>query len=105
MYQPKPYLPGSNNRYSAKQMAKPVNFICVAPGAKQVCVVGDFNQWNSHANPMRRQPDGAWLAQVPMNHGHHQYYFLVDGQSVLDPRAQGKSRHPEKGPVSILAVS
>jgi hypothetical protein len=54
---------------------------------------------------MRRQPDGAWLAQVQMNHGHHQYQFFVDGQPALDPRAQGKSRHPEKGSVSIIAVS
>ena len=35
---------GSNNlsRYSAKKMAKPVNFICVAPEAKSVTLVGDF---------------------------------------------------------------
>jgi len=34
---------------------------------------------------MKRQPDGAWLLQVQLNHGHHHYRFLVDGKTVLDP--------------------
>jgi hypothetical protein len=51
----------TNDRYSAKNMAKPVNFYCSAPTAQSVCLVGDFNGWNSLANPMRRQADGCCL--------------------------------------------
>jgi 1,4-alpha-glucan branching enzyme len=105
MFQSSSHAPGPLNRYSAKQMRKPVNFVCAAPGAKQVCVVGDFNAWNPQTNPMCQQPDGAWLIQIQMSHGHHQYQFLVDGVPALDPRAQGTSRHPVKGRVSIIAVS
>ena len=105
MFQPQSYSPGSVKRYSAKRMHKPVNFVCAAATAKHVCVVGDFNEWNPQANPMRRQPDGVWLAQLQLNHGHHQYQFLVDGQPALDPRAQGVSKHPAMGRVSIIAVS
>ena len=36
----------SPDRYSAKKMAKPVNFVCVAPDAKQVHLAGDFNDWD-----------------------------------------------------------
>ena len=93
------------NRYSAKRMAKPINFVCVAPGAQQVCLTGDFNGWDPTAHPMQRQPDGSWLVQVQMHHGHHHYLFLVDGKAALDPRAQGVARNHKGERVSLRAVS
>lgn len=95
----------ASNRYSAKKMAKPVNFICRAPEARQVSLVGDFNEWNESLHPMVRQPDGAWALQVPLHHGHHQYRFLVDGNPVLDPKANGVARDPKGERVSLIAVS
>ncbi|HLH53823.1 MAG TPA: isoamylase early set domain-containing protein [Verrucomicrobiae bacterium] len=92
-------------RYSAKKMSKPVNFICVAPGATRVCLIGDFNHWNPEAHPMKRQPDGAWLLQVPLHHGHHQYRFVVDGKPILDPRAHGVARDAHGERASLIAVS
>ncbi len=93
------------DRYSAKKMAKPVNFVCVAPEAKQVHLAGDFNDWDLAAHPMKRQPDGAWLLQVQLSHGHHHYRFVVDGKPVLDPRAQGIARDHEGAKASLVAVS
>jgi len=98
--------PGSAlHRYSAKRVSKPINFVCHAPGAKQVSVIGDFNGWEPSANPMKRQPDGAWMTQIPLSHGHHQYLFYVDGSAYLDPRAQGVARTPQGERVSLLAIS
>jgi hypothetical protein len=54
---------------------------------------------------MKQQPDGAWLVQVCLNHGHHHYRFLVDGKAMLDPRAQGVARDHQGEKVSLLAVS
>ena len=93
------------DRYSARKMVKPVNFICVAPEARRVCLIGDFNGWNRESHPMKRQPDGSWLVQIPLHHGHHHYVFLVDGKAVLDPRAQGIARNPQGERVSLMAVS
>lgn len=93
------------HRYSARRMAKPINFFCVAPGAQAVSIVGDFNHWRPDAHPMQRQPDGSWTAQVPLHHGHHHYQFLVDGQPLLDPRAQGIARNAKNERVSLIAVS
>lgn len=93
------------DRYSAKKMAKPVNFVCVAPSAGEVSLVGDFNGWNGTSTPMKRQPDGAWLIQVPLHHGHHQYVFMVDGKAVLDPKAHGVARNQKGEKVSLIAVS
>ena len=99
------YSPGPIHRDSAKKMVKPVNFICLAPGAKKVSVIGDFNRWHPEATPMKRQPDGAWLIQAQLNHGHHHYQFLVDGKPMLDPRAQGTVLNRKKEKVSMIAVS
>ncbi len=93
------------DRYSAKKMTKPVNFVCVAPEAKQVFLTGDFNGWARTANLMQRQPDGAWLLQVQLHHGHHRYCFVVDGKPILDPRAQGVARDNQGERVSLIAVS
>jgi len=93
------------DRYSAKRMLKPVNFICVAPAARHVCLTGDFNGWDLQAHPMQRQPDGAWLLQMPLHHGHHQYRFVVDGKPVLDPRASGIAKNRQGDRVSLIAVS
>jgi 1,4-alpha-glucan branching enzyme len=97
--------PAGAGRYSARKMLKPVNFICKAPDARQVSLVGDFNDWDPAAYPMKRQPDGAWLIQIPLNHGHHHYQFVVDGKAILDPRAQGVARNEQNGKVSLLSVS
>ncbi len=95
----------SRDRYSARKMAKPVNFVCRAPGAKQVFLSGDFNNWNPASHPMRQEPDGAWFLQVPLHHGHHRYVFLVDGERVLDPKASGIARNGHGEQVSLRAVS
>lgn len=93
------------NRYSAKNMAKPVNFFCLAPQAASVALVGDFNEWRPDAAPMVRQPDGSWHIVVCLNHGHHHYQFLVDGKPVLDPRATGIARNDKNERVSLISVS
>lgn len=83
----------------------PVSFICAAPQATRVTVVGDFNQWNPDANPMVKEFDGSWQLSIPLRHGHHQYAFWVDGVLQVDPRGQGVSRNAKNERVSILAVS
>ncbi len=103
MYHAGSFFPA--DRYSAKKMAKPVNFVCVAPKAKSVFLTGDFNGWSPTANPMARQPEGAWSAQVLLHHGHHQYRFLVDGKPVLDPKAHGIGRDAKGEKTSLIPVS
>jgi len=82
-----------------------VNFICNAPQAQAVSLVGDFNAWNPAKHPMTRMPDGAWFLAVELKHGHHRYAFLVDGNLVLDPRAQGITRNEKGERVSLVPVS
>ena len=89
--------------YSARVMAKPVNFYCGATEATLVQLEGDFSGWTRL--PMMRRIDGWWFLQVPLTHGHHRYRFVVDGQPALDPRATGVARNEGQEPVSVVAVS
>jgi 1,4-alpha-glucan branching enzyme len=82
-----------------------VNFICRAPQAKSVSLVGDFNGWQPAAHPMTRMPDGGWVIRMELPHGHHQYVFLVDGQPTLDPNAMGKVHNESNEVVSLIAIS
>lgn len=96
---------GSHHRYSAHRNLRGINFICHAPGAQSVSLVGDFNAWDPAAHPMQRSPGGGWLLHVELRHGHHRYAFLVDGHLTLDPQAQGVTRNDHNERVSLMSVS
>lgn len=82
-----------------------VNFICHAPQAASVSLVGDFNDWKPAAHPMKQMPDRSWLLTLELKHGHHRYAFLVDGVLTLDPLAQGITRNDKGERVSLIPVS
>jgi 1,4-alpha-glucan branching enzyme len=88
-----------------KRILRPINFICNAPHAKTVSLVGDFNEWNPASHLMKQMPDRAWLLTVELKHGHHRYAFLVDGILTLDPHAQGITRNDKGERVSMVPVS
>ncbi len=57
-----------------------VRFVLLAPSASSVSLVGDFNDWQRTATPLR--PAGApgmWAVSLPVPRGLHQYAFIVDG--------------------------
>ena len=94
-----------SEHYSAKRTLHHVDFFCDAPEAAHVCLVGDFNGWDMAATPMRRMPDGRWMAGLELHHGHHQYLFMVDGEPRFDPKANGIARNDQNKSVSLIAVS
>jgi 1,4-alpha-glucan branching enzyme len=93
------------NTFGYQKPLRAINFICHAPQAQSVSLVGDFNNWEPNTHPMKQMPDRAWLLTVELKHGHHRYAFLVDGQLVLDPRAQGITRNDKGERVSMVPVS
>lgn len=66
-----------------------VEFVFVAPAARNVSLVGDFNGWDATATPMRRTDGRAtWSVSVSLPAGRHVYAFVVDGNDwVTDPQA------------------
>ena len=51
-----------------------------APNAKAVSVVGDFNDWNTDANPMTKVSVGVWEAFVPGAQEWQAYRYRVQDQ-------------------------
>jgi 1,4-alpha-glucan branching enzyme len=100
-----PPRPAGGIRSQAIKALVPVSFICAAPNAAKVSVVGDFNSWNPETHPLEKSFDGSWKGSIPIRHGHHMYAFLVDGELLVDPRGQGVSRNEKGQRVSLLAVS
>jgi hypothetical protein len=67
-----------------------VQFVLVAPDAKKVAVVGDFNGWDvRHAGyQAQHRGGGVWSVTAPVPIGHHRYSFVVDDSVwVADPMA------------------
>ena len=87
----------------AVEATKLVSFYCAAPAAQHVELVGEFNQWRPL--PMENWLDGWWIAKVPLGHGNHQYFYLIDGKSVLDPCAAGIGHNEHGETVSCINVS
>ena len=64
----------------AGQDARVMQFVLVAPDAKSVSLVGDFNDWNEASTQLKRQSaDGVWWVTVTLPPGRYRYAFVVDG--------------------------
>jgi len=57
-----------------------VTFALAAPAASRVALIGDFNDWNPDANPLR-QGEGQWSVTLKLKPGRYRYSFVVDGSS------------------------
>ncbi|MBJ7550957.1 isoamylase early set domain-containing protein [Marinomonas ostreistagni] len=54
-------------------------------GAKKVFLVGDFNDWNESATPMRKQKTGVFASTVNLEKDkQYQFRYLVDGKIWLN---------------------
>ena len=58
----------------------------VKPEAREVYVVGDFNDWDPRADRMVKR-QGAFRKSLRLKPGEYQYKFVVDGEWHSDPSA------------------
>ncbi|MFL5518083.1 MAG: glycoside hydrolase family 13 [Gemmatimonadales bacterium] len=85
---------------------RPVLLRLAAP-ASRVAVVGDFNDWDPAATPLRRTDDGAiWTVELHLKPGRYHYTFLIDGRRWAGDPAGPRAVESDFGaPVSVLTVS
>lgn len=59
--------------------------------AGAIALVGDFNDWNHGACPMKKQKDGGFKASITLPAGaSYKFRYLADGKHWLnDPAADG----------------
>lgn len=80
-------LPRAAHVTSTPTVTRLTHFALLAPDARSVTLVGDFNNWDPTATPLRRV-DGTWHVDIPLAAGRHAYAFVVDGgEWVPDPAA------------------
>jgi 1,4-alpha-glucan branching enzyme len=63
-------------------------FVLEAPGASEVILLADFNNWDKKIHPMKKDKSGLWNKTVIIPSGRYEYKFLVDGEWWHDPRNQ-----------------
>ncbi len=85
---------------------EPVQFVLVAPAARSVAVVGDFNDWGLGDSALvATNHEGVWSVTAPVPAGVHRYAFVVNGkQWVADPSAPRSSSDDFGMPSSALVV-
>lgn len=60
-----------------------------APEARSVSLAGDFNKWSAEKGLMKKESNGIWTLEVPLQPGTYHYMFVVDGEAwVMDPNAE-----------------
>jgi hypothetical protein len=86
--------------YAAVRVAEDeVFFTLVFPGAKEVYLVGDFNNWNATVEKLERFGDSFEIS-LYMVEGSYRYKFVVDGKWIVDPDNPGTD--PKRGSPLVL---
>ncbi len=63
-----------------------VKFSLKSDEAKEVVLMGDFNNWNPKKHSMQSDGEGAWNKTVVLSPGKYEYKFLIDGEWREDPQ-------------------
>jgi len=86
------------------QASQPVRFTLQASGLSRVSVVGDFNNWDPRATPMRRH-GGTWDITLPLRPGRYRYSFVADDQKYLADPGRPPAGDDDFGtPTSVITV-
>lgn len=81
-------------------------FVLLAPEARSVSVVGDFNDWDPAVTPLTRHGrEGVWVVEVDLRSGRHLYSFVVDGDVWVPDDGVPRAPDDEFGrPSSVLLL-
>jgi 1,4-alpha-glucan branching enzyme len=71
---------------------------------KQVCLVGDFNQWKVGVDPMKKVTEGSFRITKKLPLGRYEYKFYADGLYWDDPQARDQTVNSFGTMNSVLKV-
>lgn len=83
-------MPATQNSKSIN--TKPIELSCKAPDARAVFVAGTFNAWCPDSTALTRSADGRWRITLPLQSGHHEFKFIVDGKWCCEPGCEKEYR-------------
>ena len=76
-----------------------------APGAKEVYLAGEFNNWKLDENSRMEQTNGCWTKNLKLDKGSYRYRFVVDGSWVEDPANPLNRLNPYGSRDSLLEIN
>ena len=65
-----------------------VEFRFFRPGATEVTLAGDFNDWTRRL-PMRRDANGWWTLELNLDPGEYRFRYVADGEWYTDFASHG----------------
>jgi chromosome partitioning protein len=93
----------NNNRLAAAGRLK--DFLLEAKGAREVHLVGDFNNWSVSADSLLWQKEeGVWQKRVFLDRGRYRYKYVIDGEWATDPGNRHLEPNPYGGVDSVLEI-
>ncbi len=81
------------------------DFIVKARGAREVYLVGDFNDWKVSSGALLWQKEeGLWQKRLFLDRGRHRYKFVIDGEWLTDPGNALMEPNPYGGVDSVIEI-
>ena len=93
-----------SSRGPQKAGRKQVSIVVKAAEAREVVVVGDFNQWDEAGIRLTRSGDGEWKTTLSLDPGEYQYRLKIDGEWRDHPEAQKRVPNPFGSENCVLVV-
>jgi chromosome partitioning protein len=81
-----------------------IAFSVFAPEARDVYLVGEFNNWQINDSSRMTQNNGTWSKKLNLNTGRYRYRFVVDGSWMEDTKNPNKENNPYGSVDSLLEV-
>jgi hypothetical protein len=111
-YEPAKGAPGSRTKtvsvapeQFASRATQPVRFEYFDPNAREVFLVGTFNEWRPAADLLVDEGEGKWTLELMLKPGSYEYRFVVDGRWIEDPMSTRFAANPFGGVNSVLEVA
>ena len=98
-------LPSAGRQNGAAVSNRLRDFVFKAKEAKEVHLVGDFNDWAvSNHSLLWQKEEGVWQKRIFLGPGHYRYKFVIDGEWMTDPLNDHLEPNPYGGVDSVLEI-
>ena len=79
-------------------------FVYHFPEAKEVSIIGDFNNWNGSKNKMTQNEEGIWVTELDLLPGEYHYKYLVDNIIRMNDPMNNLYIPDEQGELNTLLI-
>lgn len=93
-----------SSKTKQKTDGRMTEFSFYAPEAKEVYLVGEFNNWDTQSLPMKKNKNGIWKKRIKLPSGRYEYKLFVDSVWVQDIPDTDRVSNPFGTMNSVITV-